>query len=213
VNRVLKSLNENGVYVAGTSRLDSLRGSLRNYLLSRKLGVAKINVGSRPFLRGLPYIKMGEDFSAADSLWLLAYTRYRDQSFSPRILIGNHVRISRQVQIAATHFIEIGDNVLIGSGVVITDHNHGHYSEEHSSPQIPPSSRPLDHNRQVIIGNNVWLGAGVVVTPDSFIGEGAVIGANSVVKGNIPPFTIAVGLPARVIKTFDFVSKKWVRVK
>ncbi len=213
MNRVLKSLNENGVYVLGSSRIDSLLGSLRNYLLSRKFGIERINVGARPLLRGLSYMKIGEDFSAEDSLWLLAITRYHDQKFSPKILIGNHVRISRQVQIAATHFIEIGDNVLIGSGVLITDHNHGQYSVEHSSPHIPPSLRPLDHDRRVVIGENVWLGAGVIVTPGSFIGEGAVIGANSVVIGSIPSFTVAGGLPARVIKKFDFTSQKWVRVK
>jgi lipopolysaccharide O-acetyltransferase len=156
---------------------------------------------------------MGEDFSAEDSLWLLAISRYHNQQFSPKIRIGNQVRISRHVQIAATHFVEIGDNVLIGSGVVITDHNHGQYSEESTPPDIAPSLRPLDHDRRVVIGKNVWLGAGAIVTPDSVIGEGAVIGANSVVIGPIPPFSVAVGLPARVIKTFDFTSQKWVSVK
>jgi lipopolysaccharide O-acetyltransferase len=153
---------------------------------------------------------MGEDFSADDGLWLHAITRYNDQNFSPKIVIGNHVRISRWVHIAATHYVEIGDNVLMGSKVMITDHNHGQYSKEHTSPHIAPSLRPLDHDRQVVIGSNVWLGDGVVVTPGSSIGEGSVIGPNSVVRGSIPPFTIATGVPAKVLKIFNFDTHNWI---
>jgi lipopolysaccharide O-acetyltransferase len=213
LRRILGSLREKGLYVFAISHIDRLFGSMRNRLIARKLGVAKINIGPRSCLQGLPFIEMGEDFAAAGSLWLLAFAQHNDQKFSPKIVIGNHVRISRQVQISATHYVEIGDNVLIGSGVLITDHNHGQYSEEHSSPYVAPAMRPLDQNRRVVIGKNVWLGAGVVVTPDSFIGEGTIIGANSVVKGNIPRFTVAVGLPAKVIKTFDFDTQKWISVK
>jgi lipopolysaccharide O-acetyltransferase len=117
------------------------------------------------------------------------------------------------VHIAATHFVEIGDNVLMGSKVVVTDHNHGQYSKDHTSPNIPPALRPLDHDRSVVIGRNVWLGDGVVVTPGSSIGEGAVIGANSVVQGRIPPFTIAAGVPAKIMKVFDFDTQKWTNVE
>jgi len=61
-----------------------------------------------------------------------------------------------------------------------------------------------------VIGNNVWLSDGVVVTPGAVIGDGSVIGPNSVVRGEIPPFCIAAGMPATVIKTFDFTARKWV---
>jgi len=154
---------------------------------------------------------MGEDFSAGEGFWMDAITRCRDQAFSPRIVIGNHVRISKWVHIAATYLVEIGDDVLIGSKVIITDHNHGQYSREHTSPHIAPVLRPLDHDRRVSIGRNVWIGDGVVVTPDSSIGEGSVIGANSVVSGDIPPFVIATGAPARIIKKFNFSTQKWIR--
>jgi len=156
---------------------------------------------------------MGEDFSAEDGLWLEAISQYSNQTFLPRIVIGEHVRASHFVHIAATSFVQIGDNVLIGSKVMITDHNHGQYSREHTSPHIPPSQRPLDHDRRVTIGRNVWLGDGVVVTPGSSIGEGSVIGANSVVIGIIPAYTIAAGLPATVRKAFNFSTQEWNNVE
>lgn len=209
LNRFLRLFRENGSYVVGTHVTAFFFNSIRNYLLSRKFGVEKINIGPRSYLRGLSSMQIGEDFSALEGLWLEALTSYNEQTFKPRIIIGQHARISRFVHIAATHLVEIGNNVLIGSNVMITDHNHGQYSKQHSPPDIPPTIRPLDRDRQVYIGNNVWLGDGVVVTPGSSIGEGSVIGANSVVLGNIPPFSIAAGVPATVRKTFKFDVKEW----
>ncbi len=205
-------MGEDGFYMFAVSRMKRPFVHLRNFMISRKLGVTRINIGARSCLQGLSHIKMGEDFSAAESLLLIALTRHNGQTFSPKIVIGNRVRVSRNVQIGGTNSVEIGDNVLIGSGVLITDTNHGQYWEKHSSPLIAPDLRPLDDNRRIVIEKNVWLGAGVVVMPDSFIGEGTVIGANSVVNGSIPPFAIAVGVPARVIRTFDFDTQKWIRV-
>jgi len=64
----------------------------------------------------------------------------------------------------------------------------------------------------VVIENGVWIGESVAVLPGAHIGYGSVIGANSVVKGVIPPGSIAVGTPARVIKRFDSGSQQWLRI-
>jgi lipopolysaccharide O-acetyltransferase len=178
-------------------------------LIARKLGVKRIRIGPRSYLRGLSSIEMGEDFAAGDGLWLEAITRFNDQVFIPRIVIGKHVRVSHFVHIAAAHLVEIGDNVLVGSKVLISDHNHGQYSREHTPPHVAPTLRPLDHERRVVIGRNVWLADGVVVTAGATIGEGSVIGANSVVIGNIPPFVIASGMPATVRKVFHNDTAEW----
>jgi lipopolysaccharide O-acetyltransferase len=156
---------------------------------------------------------MGEDFSAGQGLWLEAVLRHHGQTFTPRIVLGRNVTVSAWSHIAATHYVEIGDDVLIGSKVVITDHNHGYYSGSHTSPMIPPNFRPLSCDKEVVIGRNVWLGDGVVVTPGSRIGEGSVIGANAVVTGTIPPFTIAAGIPARPLKQYDSRINEWVDIR
>jgi lipopolysaccharide O-acetyltransferase len=214
LNRLRRFLQENGLHVFGMNVAAFSAGLGRNFLISRKLGVAKIKIGPRAYLRGLSSVRMGEDFAAEEGLWLEAITSYDGQNFTPKIIIGQHVRVSRFVHIAATHFVEIGDNVLIGSRVVITDHNHGQYSgEEHTPPNIAPSERPLDRGRRTVIARNVWLCEGVVVTPGSSIGEGSVIGANSVVAGNIPAFSIASGAPATVRKRFDFDTRKWCNIE
>lgn len=204
-------LQENGLYVFGSSLAGACVRQVRNRMLARKFKVKKINIGAGSHLRGLSCIEMGEDLAAGQGLWLEAIIKYYEQTFSPRIIIGNHVRISHSTHIGATNYVEIGDHVLMGSKVVVIDHNHGQYSTDPTSLEIPPSFRPLDHDRKVVIGSNVWLCDGVAVLPGSIIGKGSVIAANSVVNGTIPPFTIAAGVPAKVVKVFDAEKNKWIR--
>ena len=155
---------------------------------------------------------MGENFSAGDGFWLEAITDFEGEKFSPTLAIGDNVIISFWGHIAAVNHLEIGSGTLIGSKVIITDHNHGSYgSELHSSPDIPPAHRFLSRGR-VVIGKNVWIGDGVVVAPGSEIGDGSIIGANAVVIGRIPSYTIAAGVPARPIKRYDFDKQEWVRI-
>jgi acetyltransferase-like isoleucine patch superfamily enzyme len=103
------------------------------------------------------------------------------------------------------HFsIEIGNDVWTGHNVYITDQNHGY--EDVTRP-ISQQSQP---ERAVKIGDGSWLGYGSVVLPGVTIGEHCVIGANSVVTHDVPSFSVAVGVPARVIK--QYVGGSWVTV-
>jgi lipopolysaccharide O-acetyltransferase len=178
-------------------------------MLAGKLGCPNIVLGPHCHLRGLAYMRIGKNFQAAEGLWMEAFTAYADQTFSPCIVIGNDVSISRWSHIAATHRVEIGDGVLIGSKVFIADHNHGQYRKGTWDIDISPALRPLDQDKAVVIGKNVWLGDGVIVMPGITIGEGSVIGANSVVTRDVPPFTIAAGAPAAALRKFDFTVLEW----
>ena len=211
--RAIQFFRENGIYVFA-SELGRRAGVLfRRRMLARKLAYSKITLGPRCFLRGLGHITIGKNFQAAEGLWLEALTEHKGRNFAPRIIIGDDVSISRWCHIAATNLVEIGDGVLIGSKVLVTDHSHGQYSGPYTSPSIRPVLRPIVSDRQVIIERNVWLGDGVVVSPGSRIGEGAVIGANAVVVGTIPPFTLAAGVPARPMKRYNFETNEWVDIR
>lgn len=199
----------NGVYLFVGEMGRRAGIAFRRWMLAGKLGCPDIVLGPRCYLRGLAYMRIGKNFQAAEGLWLEAVSAHPGQTFSPAIMIGNNVTVSRWSHIAATHRVEIGDGVLIGSKVLITDHNHGQYRMGSSDIDIPPVLRPLDRDRTVVIGKNVWLGDGVVVMPGVTIGDGCVIGANSVVTQDIPPFTIAAGTPAASLKKFDFTTQEW----
>ena len=209
-DRFFSFFGENGAYVLLTSLADRPSAFIRNRLLAQKFGVRQIRIARRAHIRGLAHISMGEDFSSGEGLWLEAVTRYGEQRFSPRLTIGNHVYVSHWSHIACTNSVTIGDHVLIGSKVMITDHNHGTLGPGATSPLMPPSKRPLDGNRSVMIGSNVWLGDGVVVCPGVTIGEGSIVGANAVVTTDVPPFTLVAGVPARPIRRYDAVQEAWV---
>lgn len=128
--------------------------------------------------------------------------------------IGKNVQINDNVHIAAAHSISIGNNTLIASKVFISDHNHGNYGGT-SIPHDAPTTVPIERKllvKPVVIGDNVWIGEFVSVLPGVTIGEGSVIGTMSVVNKDIPPFCIAVGSPAKVIKRYNFENKLWEKV-
>lgn len=129
------------------------------------------------------------------------------------LFIGDNCEIGDYCHIVATENVSIGNDFLCASKVFISDCSHGLYddSEKTSSPFDPPNARELICE-PVFIGNNVWVGDNVVIMGGAKIGHGCVIGANSVVKGEIPNNCIAVGAPARVVKKYNEIKKCWERV-
>lgn len=127
-----------------------------------------------------------------------------------RLKIGKNVQVNDSVHIVSGNSVIIEDNVLIASKVFISDCSHGSYGNNdcHDNPHTVPADRELYNNR-VKICQNAWLGEFVSVLPGVTIGAGSIIGTMSVVTSDIPPYCIAVGSPARVIKKFNFTSNKW----
>jgi acetyltransferase-like isoleucine patch superfamily enzyme len=125
---------------------------------------------------------------------------------SPVVTIGDRCLIGRGSGIVGHFSISIGDDVWTGHHVYITDQNHGYEDV----------SRPISQQTQpelpVVIGDGSWLGFGSVVLPGVTIGKHCVIGANAVVTSDIPDYSVAVGVPARVIRRFDAEQQKWISV-
>jgi acetyltransferase-like isoleucine patch superfamily enzyme len=108
------------------------------------------------------------------------------------LTVGDGVFINGGVSIEARHDVRIGRNVLVAPFASIVDDDR-HELEPGTTLRKGPT----------VIGDGAWLGSHVVVLPGVTVGSGAVIGANSVVSGNIPPNTFAAGAPARVMRRLD----------
>ena len=81
-----------------------------------------------------------------------------------------------------------------------------------SNPEVSPIVRQLTIDQKVIIEDNVWIGDNVVVLPGVTIGRGSIVAANAVVSKDIPAYSIAVGIPAKVIKRWNEHQNQWVKV-
>ncbi len=123
------------------------------------------------------------------------------------IRIGNNVHIGRNNIIGARKSIVLEDNVLLGPYVLIGDHSH-HYE----NIEVPIKIQEATEGGEVRIGQDCWIGAFVFVMSNVKIGMHSIIGAHSVVNRDIPPYSVAVGVPAKVIKQYHFELKRWVRI-
>lgn len=115
-----------------------------------------------------------------------------------RIVIGNNVGISGST-INATTTITIGDNVLIGSGCLITDTDS---HPLHWKDRLDDKNE-LTARAPITICDNVFIGARSIILKGVTIGEGSVVGAGSVVSKDVPPYTVVCGNPAKIVKTLS----------
>ena len=162
-------------------------------------------------IRGKKYIDFGSKLTTGEGC---RFEAYNNQKSKKSLIFGKNIQLNDYVHITAMNNVVIGDNVLMASKIYISDCSLGFYSGEEmdSSPEQHPIDRSYNIS-EVIIEDNVWLGEFVSVLPGVTIGKGAIIGSNSVVTKDIPANTIAVGSPAKVIKKYNFETKKWVRIK
>jgi acetyltransferase-like isoleucine patch superfamily enzyme len=114
------------------------------------------------------------------------------------IIIGNNCNFGDYTHITAINEIVIGDNLLTGRFVLITDNTHG--INDGSDANVNPNNRKVISKGSVIIGNNVWLADKVSIMPGVTIGDGVIIAANAVVTHDVPSYSIAAGVPAKIIK-------------
>ena len=122
----------------------------------------------------------------------------------PVVRIGDRCLIGRGTAIVGHLAIEIGDDVFTGMNVYITDQNHGYENLDQPIGVQTPSEEA------VTIGSGSWIGSGAIILPGARIGAHVVVGANSVVRGVIPDHSVAVGVPARVVRHHD--GTEWRRV-
>ena len=128
------------------------------------------------------------------------YSRGESYNSDVKLSIGNDCSIGQGCHITAANSITLGNGVLLGKYVTITDNSHGKVSSEEYD--VKPISRLVFSKGKVHISDNVWIGDKATILPNVKIGEGAIIGANSVVTTDIPAGCVAAGIPARIIKKY-----------
>ena len=164
-------------------------------LIITKLTFPAARLIRRPvYIRGAKSIKGGEQLTTG------RFCRFDLDGKNETLFIGKNCEFGDNTHIVALMHVEIGDHVLIASKVFISDTNHGCYDDpDNVDTTIPPGERKLS-SKPVKIGNNVWIGENAVILAGSEIGDGCIIGANSVVSRTIPANSVVAGAN-RIIKT------------
>lgn len=135
-----------------------------------------------------------------------SHYKYSYDFYNPALIIGDGVGISKGSIIFALKKIHIKNNVMIGPYSFIADYDHSYYDINK-----PITHQPLMNINPVVIEEGVWIGAHANICSGVTIGKNSVIGAGSVVTKNIPPYSLAVGVPAKVVKQYNFQTKEWER--
>lgn len=126
--------------------------------------------------------------------------------YGRNIHLGSNVSVNMNCTFVDCNRIDIGNNVLIASNVQLYTSTHPVELDERLTPNWDPASGEYfcrTYALPISIGDGCWLGGGVIVLPGVSIGSGSVIGAGSVVTKDVPPNSLAVGNPCRVIRKIN----------
>ena len=137
-------------------------------------------------------LEIGEHALLEPHVWLTA-------PGAARIRIGSGTFLNIGAMVAAVELVEIGDHCMLANGCFVSDGSHRFDDRDRPVPWQGFTSKGPTR-----VGDNVWCGVNVVITSGVEVGERSVIGANSVVTSNIPPYSIAAGSPARVLRTIEY---------
>lgn len=169
------------------------------------------NLGSRvTFERGViiqngKHISLGDKVFLERNVTLKFLEEFENVSRNvPNLKIEEGVTVGTGTIIAAAKSIHIKKNVLIGPYCFIGDHDH-----EYRDINVPIRYQGYKNVKKIIVDEGAWIGANSTICAGTIIGKNSVIGANSVVTNSIPPYCVAVGTPAKVIKKFNLSTKKW----
>jgi len=153
----------------------------------------KCRTGTLCTTRGVPRIDANGEIILGDrvKIWSHIHKTQLSAGGKGRLIIGDNSFINVGAIISAHYQIKIGKNAQIAPGVILMD-NDFHGVKDRAS---------IDVSAPITIGDNVWLATRVVVLKGVTIGEGSTIAAGAVVTKDIPPYSLAAGIPAKVIKS------------
>jgi acetyltransferase-like isoleucine patch superfamily enzyme len=137
-------------------------------------------------------LEIGPNTVFEPGVWITAPDR-------ARIRIGAGSFFNLGVMVASLQLVEIGDHCMFANGCFVSDANH-----RFADPVEPVPWQGFTTKGPTRLGDNVWCGTNVVITSGVTVGERCVIGANSVVATDLPPFSIAAGAPAKVLRRIEY---------
>ena len=188
-----------------------MKKSLRNSIDSFKFRWRVIKLGGYAarslIVTNQQYIHIGKNVKIKKGYRIECYPRFAGKELKPNIIIEDGVNIGNYLTILGGATVRIGKDTICAGNVTLISENHGMDPES----EIPYHAQPLSTG-DIFIGEGCWLGQNVCVLPNVTIGKKCIIATSSVVTCNIPDYCVAAGIPAKVIKKYNFNTHNWERL-
>lgn len=177
------------------------------YRLKHKFQVHNGSIEKPLMVKNSQFVEIHDNCRIKRDARIECYDIFCGQNLKPRLVIRENVIIGYRFSALVADHLEIGANTILASDILISTENHG------MDPQsdLPYHKQPLS-TAPVVIGHGCWIAEKVVILPGVHIGNKCVIAAGAVVASDIPDYSIAAGVPAKVIKRFDAESGEWRKV-
>ena len=190
-------------------KLRRVRIKLYHFFCKKKWGgIGKGSIVEKPmFIMGKKNIYIGCNVQIRDGARIEAISEYGEQKLNPVIRIGDNTSIEQRLHMTCANQITIGHDVTISADVLITDNSHG-IQNINQNVRLQPLKVGITE-----IGDYSFIGAGCKTLAGANIGKNSIVGANSVVTCDVPNYCMVAGVPAKILKTFDFGLNKWVECK
>jgi acetyltransferase-like isoleucine patch superfamily enzyme len=168
--------------------------------------LAGVSIGSGSAVSLLVSLRRPYNISIGDSTVIGKNCMLHCLAPDASIVIGSGSLLTQSVQIYSVGQVIIEDHVMLAGNVFVADATHCY-----ATGDIPYSRQGFTKSSPVVIREGSWIGQNSIIMPGCSVGRCSIVGANSVVNTSIPDYSIAVGSPAKVIKTYSSALKQWVR--
>lgn len=152
-------------------------------------------------LVGVKHMHLGDNVTIANMAYIAALHEFGEE---PRLSLGSGTRLGEFAHVICTHSVTFGQHVLVANRVFISDCDHAY-----RDIAIPVLHQGLEKGRPVSIGDGSWIGENVCIVSAN-IGRHCVIGANSVVMGDVPDYSVVAGAPARIVRRYCLDRQRWL---
>lgn len=164
----------------------------------------KSKIGKIVSIKNFDCILLEDNVFVNDYCKIDVIKNFAGNSFDPKIIIEKNVIIGSFFVTYVTDKLKIGSETILAHNVTILTENHGMNTES----EKPYHAQPLI-SKEVEIGKNCWIGCNVTICPGVHLGNNVIVGANSLVNKSFPDNVMIAGVPAKIIKKYNFEKHSW----